>query len=107
MLDAKTRGRYFLVHISQCPYSSITTFRANSNQIEQVGLMTDPVNEKFQKILDNLFNEKVDSRHIDIRGKRQEGTGKWLLESTQFNKWMRGESGSALLWAHGIGSFKF
>jgi hypothetical protein len=63
------------------------------------------VNEKLQKILDDLFNERVDSRHSEVICQRKEGTGKWLLESPEFTDWVRGDSGSALLWAHGIGSF--
>ena len=51
---------------------------------------------KHQEVLRWLSPLNPASRQIDVLSRRQAGTGKWLLESDEFNKWISGEE--RLLW---------
>ncbi|KAA8911999.1 hypothetical protein FN846DRAFT_773576 [Sphaerosporella brunnea] len=59
---------------------------------------------EHKKILDWLSLNDTNSRHNDIRKQRQEGTGKWFLETETFRQWIQGSSDESqrLLWAYGI-----
>jgi hypothetical protein len=57
--------------------------------------------ERFAKILTWLDPGDFAERHTDIREKRKEGTGAWLLETKEFCGWASGKT-EALLWGRGI-----
>jgi hypothetical protein len=44
--------------------------------------------EKRHKVLDWISSADHRSQHHDIIVKRQSGTGVWLLESDEFQKWV-------------------
>lgn len=56
--------------------------------------------QKHQEVLRWLSPLNPASRQIDVLNRRHEGTGKWLLESDEFKKWILGEQ--RLLWCPGI-----
>ncbi|KAH6697238.1 hypothetical protein F5X68DRAFT_272237 [Plectosphaerella plurivora] len=43
-----------------------------------------------EQILDWISSADYDSIHSDFIGRRQEGTGKWLLESEEYKQWLDG-----------------
>lgn len=53
-------------------------------------------------MLNWLFPEDPDIKHVEISSRRQKNTGDWLLESPEFLSWEEGRLGSQLLWGHGI-----
>jgi len=58
-------------------------------------------NAKYDKVLEWLFSGEFSRKHSDIKQKRTEGTGGWLLESVEFQQWRRGRS-HPILWGRGI-----
>jgi Cdc6-like AAA superfamily ATPase len=47
--------------------------------------------QKSHAILDWLTPTDYHSQHNDLIGRRQEGTGEWLLKSCKFQQWAKGE----------------
>jgi hypothetical protein len=58
--------------------------------------------EKRELILHWLFSKPFDQRHTEISNRRQENIGQRLLESQEFKNWTH-DTGSQLLWVHGLG----
>ena len=46
--------------------------------------------EERRKIEDWLFPFDFAAQHNDFNGRRQEGTGQWLLNSKEFRTWLDG-----------------
>ncbi|KAH0608836.1 uncharacterized protein H6S33_001064 [Morchella sextelata] len=54
------------------------------------------------KILNWLYPESFETRHLEISGRRREKTGEWLLKSAEFVEFVRNNQSSPILWGHGI-----
>lgn len=61
------------------------------------------VGNKRQELLKWLSTVTFKSHHAFSRGRRQEGTGMWLLENEKFVKW-RNSDDSSILWFRGNGT---
>lgn len=61
----------------------------------------DPTTRKA-KALEKLCPQSYDIRHKEIKARRAEGTGDWLLKNETFRDWKEGQPGSPLLWAQGV-----
>lgn len=48
-----------------------------------------------------IYPDPIDQKHIEIKGKRQESTGGWLLRDEKFSAWVN-NMGCRLLWGSGI-----
>lgn len=58
-------------------------FSANKKSVDQLNQL-----QERQNILDWLTSVDYSTQHNDFLSRRQEGTGQWLLESEQFQKWL-------------------
>ena len=56
--------------------------------------------DRERHLIDWLSPLDVTSKHIYARGRAQEGTGQWLLESVEFHTWL--EAGGKVLWCPGM-----
>jgi hypothetical protein len=69
---------------------------ATNNLTASVGLRI-LSNEKDQSILDWLSTADLEGRHKQMKKDRTPNTGKWFLESSEYNDWVRGEGPSTLI----------
>ncbi|KFX88524.1 hypothetical protein V490_07578 [Pseudogymnoascus sp. VKM F-3557] len=53
-----------------------------------LGQQEQQLNEEHQAIVDWLSPTNYATQHSDFASRRQEGTGKWLLDSDEFKKWL-------------------
>jgi len=60
-------------------------------------VIADEDREKFLKWISTIDFEKI---HREIYAKKHKGTGDWLLQDEEFEKWLT-SSTSSLLWCHG------
>ena len=58
------------------------------------------LNAEERHLIDWLSPLDVTSKHFYARGRAQEGTGQWLLESVEFKTWL--EIGGKVLWCPGM-----
>lgn len=56
--------------------------------------------QEYQRIIDWLSPLNFPARHLDVLKQRQEGTGKWFLESKVFMGWA--DDPPSTLWCPGI-----
>ncbi|KAL8827623.1 MAG: hypothetical protein Q9191_003073 [Dirinaria sp. TL-2023a] len=56
--------------------------------------------QRHQEVLRWLSPLNPESKQIDVLSRRHEGTGRWLLESDEFESWLTGDK--RLLWCPGI-----
>lgn len=56
-----------------------------------------------KQVLAWLFSLPFDTKHTEISNRRQQHTGNWLLESTEFTTWDLGNA--QILWGSGIRMF--
>ena len=56
-------------------------------------------------LLDWLSPLEFFSKQIDTLSRRQQGTGRWLLESNEFRRWL--EDAGRVLWCPGIREYCF
>lgn len=61
-----------------------------------------PLAEKRKAVIEWIYPESFDQKHLEISNKRQKETGTWLLESPEFKGWVTEQQNSRLLWGHGI-----
>ena len=59
-----------------------------------------PGTQEHEEILNWLMPVDYGPQHSDILGRRQPGTGQWLLDSTEFQTWL--ETGTQTLFCPGI-----
>ncbi|GKT62454.1 ankyrin repeat protein [Colletotrichum tofieldiae] len=77
--------------------SSTVQFQELESTKENIGILRDAQDVREQeKILDWLTTTEYGPQQSDAYSRKQEGTGKWLLASDQFNKWTA-EQGKTLL----------
>jgi len=57
-------------------------------------------NEDFQKITAWISNAEFTKTHHDNLGRRQSGTGEWLISDPTFNSWVAGKE--RMLWCSGL-----
>jgi hypothetical protein len=57
--------------------------------------------KKREKVIEWIFKEPVNSRHVHISSQRKEGTVKWVFETKEYQEWM-GKTGSPVLLGCGI-----
>lgn len=70
--------------------------------IEFCLLMDEPLDKTRRDVLNWLYSEPFDKRHTEIKDRRRENTGEWLLKSPEFREWLKKNPNSPLLWGHGI-----
>ena len=58
-------------------------------------------NEERKQILSGLSSIDFEAIHCDISSRRVKYTGQWLLESTEFETWVRAKN-APILWCRGI-----
>jgi len=59
--------------------------------------------EKRETILGWLSATEHEQKHHDVRVRRMDGTGNWLLQDKQFQRWCdEPKSRDNVLWCHGI-----
>lgn len=74
------------------------TLKEQSQLIENIH-----ADEQREKILEWLSNIKHDQKHHDIRLRRVENTGGWLIEEKKFQYWRDAtQPRNNFLWCHGI-----
>lgn len=61
--------------------------------------------ESQEKLLNWLFPGPFNGVHVEISQRRVEGTGKWFLETPEFQEWTSGREGTQLLWGYGIRTY--
>ncbi|KAH8148232.1 uncharacterized protein LAJ45_07684 [Morchella importuna] len=54
------------------------------------------------KVLNWLYPESFETRHLDISRRRRERTGEWLLKSPEFCEFVSNNQNSPILWGYGI-----
>lgn len=64
------------------------------------GITQRGIDQMHQEIVRWLSPLNPASKQIDVLSRHQEGTGKWLLSSVQFSKWVLGEE--RFLWCRGM-----
>lgn len=57
---------------------------------------------KRGKILTWLYPEAFDKRHLEVRERRQNNTGGWILEEPSVQGWIKEGLSSRILWGYGI-----
>ncbi|KAI5846625.1 hypothetical protein DFP73DRAFT_631040 [Morchella snyderi] len=58
--------------------------------------------EKSRKILDGIYPNPTDRRHVEISEKRHKYTGKWFSQHPDFQAWVDNKLSIQMLWGHGI-----
>lgn len=61
-----------------------------------------PLAEARLKVLNWLYPESFETRHLDISRRRRERTGEWLLKSPEFCEFVSNNQNSPILWGYGI-----
>lgn len=64
-----------------------------------------PLAEKRDKVLNWLYPETIQQKHIEIQNRRRGNTGSWILGTPELKEWIKGERDSQLLWGYGIGMY--
>ncbi|KAI9812194.1 MAG: hypothetical protein M1827_004860 [Pycnora praestabilis] len=59
-------------------------------------------NDKEIKILEWLSTFQSGKKHTDVRTRRLDDTGQWLLAKEEFHSWRDDQQSKNLLWCHGI-----
>jgi Cdc6-like AAA superfamily ATPase len=83
--------------------SNITLLNAFNGRLTRdnvVKLIRHQDNQERRNILDWLAKVDYASQHIDFIGRRQEGTGQWLLGSNEFQAWLN--ANNQILFCPGI-----
>lgn len=60
------------------------------------GLQRQNEDQERRKILDSISQMDYTTKQSTILDQRQEGTGQWLLNSKEFQEWMRSSGGTLL-----------
>ena len=60
------------------------------------GLQRQNEDQERRKILDSISAISYTTKQSTILDQRQEGTGQWLLDSKEFQEWMRNSEGILL-----------
>ncbi|KAI9827636.1 MAG: hypothetical protein M1819_006925 [Sarea resinae] len=76
------------------PSGTETLNEIRGNQLENSG-------ENHPEGLDWLSRINVRQRHHDISSRRQDGTGRWLLEDIVINDWLEANNSTRVVWCPG------
>ena len=66
----------------------------NINSFNTINVNT-VISDEDNEIREWLSSLKPHQRHQDVRAERLDGVGDWLLETSEFRKWSKGEDGSS------------
>ena len=66
----------------------------NINSFNTINVNT-VISDEDNEIREWLSPLKLHQRHQDVRAERLDGVGNWLLETSEFRKWSKGEDRSS------------
>ena len=66
----------------------------NINSFNDVININTVISDEDNQIQGWLSPLKPHQRHQDVRSERLDGVGDWILETSEFRKWSKGEDGS-------------
>lgn len=57
------------------------------------------------EVVNWLYPDEFDKRHVEISGRRREGTGQWIMREPVVQDWVGGVSSFRILWGYGIRTY--
>jgi len=94
-----------VARVSLVPVSWFNSFFNSSVSAWKLAKLSAPhTDEKRFAVLRWIHPENCNDRHVHIQSERKQGTGRWLFETPEFQRWMGKESSRVLL-GSGIGEW--